>query len=332
MAKSRKMKRYKWGILGPGRMASKFTKALQLLENVELYAVGSRDLERSKAFSKEYGFKKAFGSYEEMVADPELEIVYIATPHTFHKEHTLLCLRNGKNVICEKVFAMDSSEVTEMVNEARSRNLFLMEALWPNFQPYYNRAKEILDSGILGGIVHIDAFFSFIPPFDRLNRKWDISLGGGSLFDIGVYPVIDALTFIGVPDEISATAHFSPTGSEDSLHAIFKYNSSQTVTIYSSYRTNNGIGCNILCEKGNLIVSRGRDMKQRVIVDIFGEERHEYIFDPPALGYHWEGQEVMRCLEEGLKESPVVPLSFSLDLISTIDRIRESAQIPISKR
>ena len=313
-------------------MATKFTKALQMLENVELYAVGSRNMERSKAFAKEFNFKKAFGSYEEMLADPELEIVYIATPHTFHKEHTLLCLRNGKNVICEKVFAMDFSEVKEMVNEARYRNLFLMEALWPNFQPYYKRAKEILDSGILGEIVHIDAFFSFIPPFDRLNRKYDISLGGGSLFDIGVYPVIDALTFVGVPDEITTTAHFSPTGSEDSVHAIFKYNSGQLVTVYSSYRTNNGIGCNILCEKGNMTVSRGRDMKQRVIVDLFGEERHEYIFDPPALGYHWEAQEVMECIENGLKESPTVPHSFSLDLISTIDRIRESAKIPIAKR
>lgn len=326
------MRKYKWGILGPGRMASKFTKALQVLENVELYAVGSRDIGRSKTFSKEYGFKKAFGSYEEMVADPELEIVYIATPHTYHKEHTLLCLRNGKNVICEKVFAMDFLEVKEMIDEANSRNLFLMEALWPNFQPYYKKAKEILNSGTLGKIVHIDAFFSFIPPFERLNRKWDISLGGGSLFDIGIYPVIDALTFIGVPDEVTATAHFSPTGSEDSLHAVFKYNSGQMVTIYSSYRTNNGIGCNILCEKGNMVVSRGRDMKQRVIVDIFGEERHEYTFDPPALGYHWEAQEVMRCLEAGQKESPVVSHSFSIDLISTIDRIREKAQIPILKR
>jgi len=325
------MKKYRWGILGPGRQSTKFAKALQILENAELYAVGSRDKNRSEAFAKELGFKRAFGSYEEMLADPDLDIVYIATPHTLHKEHTLLCLRNGKNVVCEKVFAMDYSEVKEMVDEARSRNLFLMEALWPPFQPYYKKAQEILESGQLGKIIQIDAFFSFVPPFDRLNRKYDLSLGGCSLHDIGIYPVIDALTFVGIPDGISAKAHFSPTGSEDSLNALFEYADGRVVTIYSSYRTNTGIGCEIRCEKGNMTVSRGRDMKQRVIVDIPGTEQHTYVFDPPALGYHWEAMEAMKCLDSGKKESPVVPLSFSLNLIKILDRIRESANIVFHK-
>jgi len=321
------MKRYKWGILAPGKMSAKFTTGIKLLGNAELYAVGSRDLQRAKQFANEFGFKKYYGNYEELAADPDVEVVYIASPHSYHYEHTLLCLRNGKNVICEKAFAINTREVEEMISEARKQNLFLMEALWPPFQPFYKKAHEILKSGMLGRIVHLHGYFTFIPPYDPNDRKFNLALGGGSLLDIGIYPVIDALTFIGVPDEIKATALFADSGSEDSINVIFKYNDRRMATLYSSFRTSTGISCEILCEKGNMTVSRGRDMNQKVILDLHGMERQEFVFSPPAMGYHWEAEEVMKCLDEGRTESPVVPLSFSLDLIKTLDRIRDAAAI-----
>lgn len=321
------MKKYKWGILAPGKMSAKFTRALKMLDNAELYAVGSRDLERATLFAKDYGFQNYYGSYEELVADPELEIVYIASPHSLHYEHTMLCLRKGKHVICEKAFALNAKEVKEMIREARKRNLFLMEALWPPFQPFYMKAHEIIKSGILGKINYLDGYFSFIPPFDPNDRKFNLSLGGGSLMDIGIYPVIDALTFLGVPEDIKAAAVFGQTGSEESLSVIFTYPDGKMASLYSSFRTSIGIGCEIYCEKGNLTVSRGRDMNQRVIISLHGKEKEEFVFSPPALGYHWEAEEVMKCLDEGLLESPAVPLSFSLDLIKTLDRIRKVAGI-----
>jgi predicted dehydrogenase len=321
------MKKYRWGILAPGKMSAKFTKGLKLLENAELYAIGSRDIHRAKQFAEKHGFKKYYGSYEELASDPDLEVVYIASPHSHHHDHTLLCLRNGKHVICEKAFAINTVEVEEMISEAKKRNLFLMEALWPPFQPFYKKAAEILKSGIPGKILHLHGHFSFIPPFDPDDRKFNLTLGGGSLLDIGIYPVIDALTFIGVPDEIKAAAIFSGTGSEESLSVIFGYNDNRMATIYSSFRTDTGIGCEILCEKGNMTLSRGRDMNQRVILSLHGTEKQEFIFSPVAMGYHWEAEEVMKCLDEGKTESTVVPLSFSLDLIKTIDRIRKAAGI-----
>lgn len=321
------MKTYKWGILAPGKMSAKFARGLKLLENAELSAVGSRDAERARKFAGEYGFSRHYGSYEELAADPEVEIVYIASPHSLHREHTLLCLKNGKNVICEKAFAMNEAEVSEMISEARRRNLFLMEALWPPFQPFYKKANELLMSGILGKPVHMHAYFSFMPPYDPADRKFNLALGGGSLHDIGIYPVIDALTFMGVPDEIMASAAFSPTGSEETICIIFKYRDGRMASLYSSFKTNIGIGCELLCEKGNMTVSRGRDMNQRIFLSFHGGERKEFTFSPPAMGYHWEAEEVMRCLDEDLKESPVVPLSFSLDLIKTLDRIRKTAGI-----
>jgi predicted dehydrogenase len=320
-------KKYKWGILAPGKMSAKFTKGLQLLENAELFAVGSRDITRAKKFAKEYGFKKYYGSYEELAKDPELEIIYIASPHSFHHEHTLLCLKNNKNVICEKAFALNCREVEEMISEAEKRNLFLMEALWPPFQPFYKKASEILTSGILGKIVHLNGYFSFIAPYDPNERKFNLALGGSSLLDIGIYPVIDALTFLGVPAEIKASAVFGKTGSEESVSIIFSYPGGEMATLYSSFRTDTGIGCKILCEKGNLTVSRGRDMNQRTILELHGKEKQEFKFLPEAMGYHWEAEEVMRCLDKGRIESPVVPHSFSKELIKTLDRIREATGI-----
>ena len=320
-------KKYKWGILAPGKMSAKFTAGLKLLENVELYAVGSRDLKRAKQFAEEFGFKKYYGSYEELASDRDLEIVYIASPHSYHREHTILCLKNKKAVICEKAFALNSHEVEEMINEAARQKVFLMEALWPPFQPIYRKTMEILQTGEPGNIVHLNATFAFQPPYDPLERKFNLSLGGGSLLDIGIYPVIDALYFMGVPSEIVAKASFAETGSEDSISIIFRYNDGRMATLYSSFRTAREIGCDLLCENGNLFFSRRRDMSQRLIVAMNGKENVEFSLMPDAMGYQFEATEVMNCLDAGKLESGVVPLSFSRNLINTLDRIREAAGI-----
>jgi predicted dehydrogenase len=320
-------KKYKWGILAPGKMSAKFTCGLKLLENVELYAVGSRDLQRSKQFAAEHGFKKYYGSYEELACDKDVDIIYIASPHSYHREHTLLCLKNGKAVICEKAFALNSREVEDMISEAEKQKVFLMEALWPPFQPLYEKTNEILHGGDFGKIIHMNARFGFQAPFNPTDRKFNLDLGGGSLLDIGIYPVIDALFFMGVPDEIIAKAAFTNTGSEDSLSIIFGYNDGRMAILYSSFRTAAGIGCDLLCENGNLSFSRGRDMSQRLNVAINGKENTEYSLLPDAMGYQFEAIEVMKCLDEGKLESDVVPFSFSRNLIRTLDRIRQSAGI-----
>lgn len=321
------IKKYKWGLLGAGKMSAKFSQGLSILGNAELHSIGSGDINRARHFANENGFAKAYGSYEDFAADPELDIVYIATPHTLHHENTMLCLANGKHVLCEKAFSINYREVSRMVNFAREKNLFLMEALWPPFQPFNHKAKEILSSGVLGRIINMHGWFSFKPPYDPNERKFNLALGGGSLLDIGIYPVIDSLTFMGVPDEITALASFAPSGSEDSLNAVFRYNDGRLASIYSSLRTDNGIGCTLYCENGNITLSRGRDMNQYVSLELDGIEKKEFIFRPDAMGYHLEAVEVMRCLDTGKTESEIVPLSFSLDLIKTLDRIRETAGI-----
>lgn len=320
-------KKYKWGILAPGKMSAKFTEGLKLLDNVELYAVGSRDKSRAEQFATDHGYKKSYGSYEELANDKEVDVVYIASPHSHHLVHTLMCLKNKKAVICEKAFALNSTEVNAMINEAKKQKVFLMEALWPPFQPIYKKTKEILLGGEPGKIIHINGRFSFQAPFDKADRKFNLELGGGSLLDIGIYPVIDALYFMGVPSEVAAKASFTETGSEDSISIIFSYADGRMATLYSSFRTAGGIGCDLLCENGNLFFSRARDMSQRLTVAMNGRDSEEFSLLPAGMGYQFEAMEVMRCLDEGKLQSDVVPHSFSIDLMNTLDRIRKAAGI-----
>lgn len=325
-------KRYKWGILAPGKMSAKFTRGLKLLSGAELWAVGSRDLARAEQFRAEHGFAKAYGSYEELAADPEVDIIYVASPHSHHHDHVMLCLRNNKAVLCEKAFALTSREAEEMIAEATARKVFLMEALWPPFQPMYVKAKDIVVSAEAGRLIHLDAHFGFQPPWDPLDRKFNLSLGGGSLLDIGIYPVIDALWFLGVPDEITAKATFTETGSEDSIAMIFSYDDGRTATLYSSFRTMEGISCKLLCGKGNITFSRARDMSQCLKIELNGKEPEDLSLMPEGMGYHYEAEEVMKCLSEGRLQSSVVPLSFSSDLMKTLDRIRAAAGISFPGR
>ena len=325
-------KKYKWGILAPGKMSAKFTRGLKLLDNVELYAVGSRDLERARQFAAEFGFQNAYGSYEELAADSDVDVIYVASPHSHHHEHTIMCLRNRKAVLCEKAFALNSHEAEEMIAEAVRQKVFLMEALWPPFQPIYRKTKEILHGGEPGRLIHLSAKFGFQPPFNPTDRKFNLSLGGGSLLDIGLYPVLDTLYFMGVPSEIIAKASFTETGSEDSISMIFGYEDGRMATLYSSFRTAAGIATDLFCENGNLFFSRGRDMSQRLNVSMNGKENIEYSLLPEGMGYHYEAIEVMKCLDEGKLQSDIVPHSFSLDLMATLDRIRRAAGISFPGR
>lgn len=325
-------KSYNWGILAPGKMSAKFTRGLKLAPGAELCAVGSRDLGRAKEFAEEFGFRKYYGSYEELAADPDVDIIYVASPHSHHNEHVKLCLRNRKAVICEKAFALNSREAEEMIGLARSNNVFLMEALWPPFQPLYIKTKELLASGRPGKIIHLNARFSFQAPFDQKDRKFNLELGGGSLLDIGIYPVIDALMFMGVPDEITAKASFSSTGTEDAISIIFQYSGGRMATLYSSFKTAGGIGVDLLCENGNLSFCRARDMSQKLAVELHGQDPENFSLMPEGMGYHYEALEVMKCLDEGRTESSVVPHSFTIDLMNTLDRIRQAAGISFPGR
>jgi len=321
-------KKYNWAILGCGHIATKFAKDLALLPNAKLYAAASRNLQKAKDFAADYGFEVPYGSYEEMVNDPKVDVVYIATPHSFHHEHTLLCLNHKKAVLCEKAFAMNSAEVEEMLECAKNNNTFLMEAFWTMFQPSFQKAMEIISSGELGKLKIVRSDFAFNAPFDENKRLYNTKLGGGSLLDIGIYPVFAAVASLGIPETIKTFADFSPTGSEESINILFQYNDGEMASLTSSFASFSPIQTEYLCEKGYLILNP--KWFTPTDITIWKEGGEEVKIDSTlreGSGYQYEAAHVMECLDKGLLESPKMTWQLSLDLMKMLDRIRIDAGV-----
>ena len=319
------MKKYNWAILGCGGIAKKFTTELKELPNANLYAAASRSIENAQNFANEFGFEKAYGSYLEMVNDPNVDVVYVATPHNFHLEHSLLCLNHKKAVLCEKAFAINTKEVRQMIAASKENNTFLMEAFWVIFRPKLKKVKEIIASENLGKLKFVKSDFMFNGEFNPANRLYNIDLGGGSLLDIGIYSIFTSLTFLGVPDEIKTLAHFSPTGSEESISMLFGYKNGATAVLTSSFDAEYKNESELCFERG--IIKYDRFSRDPIKL-IQGEVSKEFYFENgPHLGYNFEASHVMECLDKNLKESPVVTHALSLDLMGILDSVRKDAGI-----
>lgn len=321
-------KKYNWAVLGCGHIAGKFSSDLKLLPNANLYAAASRDFDRAQNFALENGFEKAYGSYGEMVADPKVDIVYVATPHSHHHEHTLLCLRNKKAVLCEKAFAINKNEAREMIACAKENNTFLMEAFWTMFQPSFNKAMEIIRSGELGKLMVVRSDFAFKAVFDPQKRLYNVALGGGSLLDIGIYPVFAALTSLGKPETIKTFADFSLTGSEESIAILFKYREGEMASLTSSFAAFSPTKTEYWFEKGYMVLNPRWFAPTNITLWREGGETQTLPSEhKEGFGYQYEAAHVMECLDAGKIESGKMPWKLSLDLMETLDRIRADAGI-----
>ena len=321
-------KRYNWAILGCGRIAKKFSNDLKLLPNANLYAAASRDLQKAQNFAGENGFEKAYGGYEEMVADPKVDVVYVATPHSHHHAYAMLCLNHKKAVLCEKAFALNKNEAEEMVACAKQNQTFLMEAFWTMFQPSFHQAMEIVKSGELGKLKVVRSDFAFNAPFDENRRLYNVKLGGGSLLDIGIYPVFAALTSLGKPDSIKTLAEFASTGSEESISMIFKYKSGDLANLTSSFAAFSPTQTEYWFEKGYMVLNPKWHAPTNITVWKDGGEVQPFPSEhTEGTGYQYEAAHVMECLDAGKIESDKMPWQLSLDLMETLDRVRIDAGI-----
>lgn len=316
------MRTYNWAILGCGRIARKFSNDLKLLPNARLYAAAARDYSKAETFAREVGFEKAYGSYEAMLADPAVDVVYVATPHSHHHEHVMMCLQAGKAVLNEKAFALTFREANEMVQTARTKGVFLMEAFWTRFQPSFLKTLEILQSGELGSLKIVRSDFAFRAIKDPEKRLYNVSLGGGSLLDIGIYPVFAALSVLGVPKRIKALATFAETGIEESIAMVFQYPGGELASLYSSFATNSFVTSEYNCEKGSIFMARRWMSPTSVTVWHEGGREESFTFQEPGNGYQYEAKHVMECLDAGKTESEMMPLDFTLKMMETLDRIR----------
>jgi predicted dehydrogenase len=325
-------KTYNWAILGCGRIAGKFATDLKILSNARLYAAASRTIENAQKFATEFGFEKAFGSYKEMLSDPEVDVVYIATPHSHHCEHTLLCLNHQKAVLCEKAFAINSREVKLMIDAAQKNNTFLMEAFWTRFQPSFLKAMEIIRSGELGTLKMIRSDFAFNAEYNTEKRLYNVELGGGSLLDVGIYPIFMTLMAFGKPSEIKTMVVFCPTGAEETILMTFRYPGDETASLVSSFASYSSIQTEFCFEKGFVRLNRRFFAPTTLTYWKNGEDEKTIVFEKGAgFGYELEAAHVMECLDAGKKESDLMPLSFSSDLMEIMDWVRKDAGIVFPK-
>lgn len=318
-------KKYNWAILGCGKIAKKFTADLTFLANANLYTTASRNLQKAKDFAQEFGFEKAYGSYEEMVEDSKVDIVYIATPHSFHLEHTLLCLNHKKAVLCEKPLAVNKKEVKQMIEASNKNNTFLMEAFWTRFKPQFLKLLEITKDKELGKLKIITSGFMFNAAFDPEKRLYNKNLGGGSLLDIGIYPIFTSLMLLGKPSEIKVIPTFSSTGIDESIAMIFAYKNGSLAVLTSSFASHCKNETELCFENGFLKAERYS--KKPILLHKNGKDYPINFESGPGLGYHFEATHVMECLDRNLIESPILSHTFSLNLIEILDAVRREAKI-----
>jgi predicted dehydrogenase len=318
-------KKYNWAILGCGKIAKKFALELKLLPNANLYAAASRNQENVQTFAHEFGVQKAYTSYQEMAEDPLVDIVYIATPHSHHLQHTLLCLNNKKAVLCEKAFAINTNEVLQMVAASKTNNTFLMEAFWELFRPKFNKVLALIKQENLGKLKMVKSDFSFMGDYNPNSRLYNLNLGGGSLLDIGIYPVFTSLMLLGEPTQINTIPQFSPTGSEESITIFLTYNNGATAILNSSFKSEYKNDVELIFENGYIKYDR---FSSDPILLQTTTKNQQISFNPgPNLGYQFEAIHVMDCLDQHRIESPILPLSTSIKLMRILDAIRNDAGI-----
>ena len=312
-----------WGIIGLGSIAHKFAADIQRTENAQLKAVASRSARKAKAFADEHQAERYFSNYEELALDPDIDIIYIATPNTFHFEHTMLCLRQQKSVLCEKPMGVATREVAAMVQEARSHRLFLMEGIWTRFIPAISKLDELLKDGIIGELISVDANFGFKKEFDADSRLFNKELGGGSLLDIGIYPIYLSLLALGFPADIKAMARKAKTGVDTSCEMLFDHPDGSKANLSSTFEANTTNEAFIHGTKGSIKLHAPFHHPEKISIHHSNGKCESLDIPYRGNGYVHEIAAVNECLSQGLTEHPMLSLDKSLELIKIIDKVKE---------
>ena len=313
----------RWGILGTGKIARKFAEGLSVLPDAELTAVGSRAPETANAFANRFDVPRRHPTYEDLANDPDIDAIYIATPHPFHRENSILCLKAGKAVLCEKPFTINAAEAEAVIRVARNRGVFLMEAMWTRFLPVMNRGREWLVEGAVGEVCMLIVDYGFRAEVDPEGRLFNLNLGGGSLLDVGIYTVSLTSMVLGpYPDTVKSVAHLGETGVDEQAAVILGYEGDRLAVLVSTIRTETSQKARIFGTDGQIEIdppfhrAPGATLRR-------GGKREERIELPlGGNGFHHEAAEVMRCLREGRLESEIMPLDETLGIMAVLDRIR----------
>lgn len=318
-----------WGIMATGKIAHTFAKAVLSVSDAKLYACASRSAEKAAEFGKLYGAEKSYGSYEELAADPNVDIVYVASPMSCHYENVKLCFEHGKNVLCEKSITMDSAQLEELISIAREKNLFFMEAMWTKCLPSFLKAREWFAAGKIGDIKAIRADFSNPVEYDPTDRLFRADLGGGALLDLGVYPLTLITAFLGYePNSIAAEVNVGHGVDMDEA-VILKYGNAYA-SMVAGFDIENDNRAIIVGTEGRIAFDPWYFCTDTVrLYDKNNKLAEESITPHLCNGYEYEIMEAQRCLAENRKESKLNPLSDTLGVMKLMDRIRVEGGFPV---
>jgi predicted dehydrogenase len=311
-----------WGILSTGWIAHTFAADL-VLDGHRVAAVGSRSLESAQAFAGEYGIPGAYGSYEELVADPAVDIVYVATPHSFHAQNAILALNAGKHVLVEKPFTLNAREAQSVVDLAASKNLLVLEAMWTRFLPHISRIREIIESGQIGTVSAFIADHTQKLPTAPEHRMNNLELGGGALLDLGIYPISFASFLFGTPQHIESSATFSATGVDARVAAIFRYGDGQFANTYSALDASGRNIATILGSEGRIEIDKTWYSPTTFrVVNGDDEIVESYVSEVTGRGMQYQALEAERLIRAGEIGSTILSPAESVSIMQTLDDIR----------
>lgn len=312
----------KWGIIGCGKIAHKFIQDFEYIDNGEVVAVGSRSKGKAEDFAAQYGVEKAYGSYEELAADPEVQAIYIATPHNFHLEHMKLCFKYDKAVLCEKPITVNAGELQKALEIAQSKNLFLMEAMWTWFLPAVLKARQWIEDGRIGEVKFLRADFGFNAEFDKAGRVYNPNLAAGSLLDIGIYPLAIAEFLIDSDiRKIQSVGYLGSTGIDEYNAMSVEYENGVFAQLSSGVVSDLHNDAYILGTKGLIRIENFWRAKKVILETPEGRDTFEDTL--PSHGYNYETVHVNELLLAGKKESPVVTHDKSMLSMQRMDAIRK---------
>ncbi len=317
--------RMKWAILGTGKIATRFAEALNNIpEKAELLAVGSRKKETGDVFGDKFNIPRRYTNYEEVAADPDVDIMYIATPGVYHLRDVTMCLNHGKHVLCEKAFAINAKQAKAMIDLAREKNLFLMEAMWTRFFPIHVRIRELLKEEAIGTPNGITINFLAKPPYDLSNRWFDLNLGAGVLLDTASYGISWASSLFGEPEAVTGLASFGESGADYQTSMVMRYSGNQLVCLMSSQISYDDKDAVLFGSTGKIVVHSPwyKPLKMTLYQEGKEPELISLLLDG-YNGYEYEAMEVMNCIKAGKTESGVMPLDETLSIMKTMDTVRE---------
>jgi dihydrodiol dehydrogenase / D-xylose 1-dehydrogenase (NADP) len=312
----------RWGILGTGYIARKFAEALSVIPDADLVAVGSRTQNSADAFAKEYHVPAIYSSYQAVLEDPTVDVVYIATVNNCHRDNCLEAIQVGKPILCEKPFMVNSNEAEQVIAFAKERKVFLMEALWTRFIPAFKNARRLWEDGVIGEVQTAMSEFGFVCERDMSNPLYNPALAGGSFLDVGAYPLSLAHIVFGEPDSVAGLAMIGPTGVDEQAGMLFGYRTGQLAVGYSSFKVDSPREATVVGTKGFIRIHSPFYCPSAFTLQLNGQEPQTFEFPYEGNGWNYEAVEVMECLRAGKLESEVVPHQETLALMRSMDRYR----------